>query len=146
MCLHPDRQGAQAAAGKIRIVGRYGLAKLLRGLAQSCPIFLMRSDAAHHDVAMAHNIFGAGQDRHINALVERGMEIRRRPCVIEQSDNIMFLGRCANGGNVLHLEGQASGRFQQYRFGTITEKRLIIGGERIKIACLDAKAFQKAIR
>ena len=83
---------------------------------------------SHHDVAMAHNIFGAGQNRHINALVERGMEIRGRPCVIEKRNYIELFGRCANGGNVLHLEGQASGRFQQYRFGTITEKRIIIGG------------------
>ena len=101
---------------------------------------------SHHDVAMAHNIFGAGQNRHINALVERGMEIRGRPCVIEKRNYIALFGRCANGGNVLHLEGQASGRFQQYRFGTITEKRIIIGEERIKIACLDAKSLQKAIR
>ena len=37
MRLHPHRQGAQAAAREIGIVGRNSLTKLLRGVAQFRP-------------------------------------------------------------------------------------------------------------
>ena len=69
----------------------------------------MGGNATHHHIAMAHDIFGGRQDGQVDSLVERGMKIRCRPCVIEQRHYIALFRRSADRRDILHFEGQATG-------------------------------------
>jgi hypothetical protein len=75
---------------------------------------------------MADDIFGRGKDRQVDALVERGEEIGRRPGVIEQRDDLalalMRLRGGADGGDVRHFKGQAARAFEQDRAGALAEQ------------------------
>ena len=90
---------------------------------------------------MSDDIFGCGQNRHIDALVERGVEKRRGPCIVEQRDNAVRFGGRTNGWNILHFEGQAARIFEQDRLGPVTKVRGDVCGHRIEIAGFDPEAF-----
>ena len=125
MCFQSNRHRPQPPCSEIGIVGRQHLPKCLRGGAQCLPVSLGGGDCPSHHIAVADDIFGRSQDRHIDALIERGEEIRCRPGVIEQGNDLpralMPLCRSTDGWNVRYLKSQASRAFHQDGSGAIAE-------------------------
>ena len=145
MGVHPDGQSTQPSAGKICVVRRHNLTKLLRCLTEPCPIFFVGGHAAQHDVAVPDNIFGGGQNSHVHTLVERREKIRCRPCVIEKRYDAALLRLCADSRDILDLECQAARCFEQYCFRPLAVQALIIGDQWVEISGFDAEPLQESI-
>src|SRR5229473_8242527 len=69
--FHAHRSGAQPTQCKITIVGRNGIAELGDGTTHRHEALLGADGEADHDVGMADDVFGAGDDRHIHPEFER---------------------------------------------------------------------------
>src|ERR1700757_5016302 len=72
----PHAHRAQPAQAEIDVVGPDAEAERVHRIAQALPRCLVGRYGAEHDIGMAADIFGAGLDRQVDALVEGG-EIER---------------------------------------------------------------------
>ena len=72
-------------------------------------------DRAEHHVGMAAEIFGAGLDRQIDAVIERAEIERRRPGIVHQHQRAFGVRGRGDRRDVLHLEAQRAGRFDEHR-------------------------------
>ena len=109
----PDAQRAQPARRQPGVVGTDHLAEEIGGLANLAEPVGVCGDATHHDIAMADDIFGAGEDGDVDAM-SHGREIeRRRPGIVHQRDDAMRPRPGGDGRHILHLESEASGAFQK---------------------------------
>ena len=84
------RSASQASSGPA------GLAEHAPGPLQPLGIGLGRGHRAEHQIGMAADIFGAGEDREIDAGRDRREEERRRPGIVEQGDEAPRLRRRAD--------------------------------------------------
>ena len=108
-----DAERAQPARGEPGVVGTDHLAEEIGGLADLAEPVDIGGHASHHDVAMADNIFGAGEDGDVDAM-RHGREIeRRRPGIVHQRDDAMRPRPSGDGRHILHLESEAAGAFQE---------------------------------
>ncbi len=64
---------------------------------------------------MADDIFGAGEDRDVAAVRQRGEQQRRCPGVVDDRQRARRPGRRGDRWHVLHLEGQAARAFAEHR-------------------------------
>ena len=109
--------GAQAPAAQIGVVGAGDLAQLETRVAQGRPVRGRGGHRSQHRVRMADDIFGAGQHRQVDTFLDCGQEQRRRPGIVEDRRDPAILGDRDDGGNVLHLECQRAGAFEEDGLG-----------------------------
>ena len=91
---------------------------------------------ADHDVGMAAEIFGAGMDREVDAEIERAEIERARPGIVHEHEGAFGMRRRGNRRDVLHLETQRTGRFDEDGAGIFPNQRvdpaadegIVIGG------------------
>jgi hypothetical protein len=71
---------------------------------------------------MAADVLGAGVDGDIDAQLERRGKIRRDPGIVGQHGNTAGMRGARDGGNILHLEGERTGRFAQDGAGVVAQQ------------------------
>ncbi len=146
MAFEPHRERAQAAQPEINVVGTDAQSVVADEVLQLRVRRAVGGDGAEHDVGMAADIFGAGLDRQVDAVIERAVIDRGRPGVVHQDQRALVVGRRGDGGNVLHLERQRARRFEidgaRVRLHQVRDRA---ADQRIVIAHGDAVAGQGLI-
>src|SRR3546814_4961861 len=96
-----------------RSVGVSALSKAVGHRLHPVPMFGSGGDRADHHVRMAHDIFGAGEDRDVDAMRQRREIERRRPGIVDQRDDAARAGDGGDRRDILHLERQGTGGFEE---------------------------------
>ncbi len=122
MAGEADGEGAQAAQGEPGLVGAGALAEDAAGALEALGEGLGGGDRAEHQVRMAADIFGAGEDGEIDAERDRGEVERGRPGVVDQGGDTARFGGGADGGDVLHLERMGAGAFEEDGAGPVGDQ------------------------
>ena len=146
MPRHAQCQRPQAAQREIDVVGRGGVAEIVRGPAQRFVVLLAAHDHAQHGVGVADDILGRRLDRHVDP-VREGLEVERRgPGVVEQHHQAGAVGGGGDGGHVLDLEGDRAGRLQVDQAGVRTDQ---LGDsradQRVEVADFDPEAPEQLV-
>ena len=103
---------------------------------RSLTVAAVGRNRAEHHVGMAADIFGAGLDGEIDAVVERTEVERARPGVVHEHERALRVRRAGDGGDVLHFEAQRARRFQidgarvllHQRGDSGPDERIVVGG------------------
>ena len=147
MPLQPHRERAQAAQAEIDVVGPFAQPGEAHGILEVRDRRRIGRDGAEHHVGMAADIFGAGLDREIDAVVERAEIERRRPGIVHQDQRAFGVRGLGDGGGVLHFEAQRARRFEIDRAGVRAGISSAIAApiERIVIGRRDAEPREDAV-
>ena len=110
MPVEPDAERAQATQRQIDVVRRLMKAGAAHGVFQCRHRRRIGRDGAEHQVGMSADIFSAGLDDEIDAVIERPEIERRRPGIVHQHHRAigmgsLGMGRFGDGPDVLHFEG-----------------------------------------
>ena len=89
-------------------VGTDAQAGLVDGFLGPVPGLAVRGDGAEHEVGVPADVFRAGLDREVDALVERAEIERARPRVVHEHDGVAGVRHLGDGGNVLDVERSAT--------------------------------------
>ena len=142
---HPDTRGAHAPERQIDVVGRRVIAELRRDLTDLRKARLGTDGEAHHHVGVADDVFGAGDDRDVDAELERLIEERRGPGVVEHGGDAPRLRDRHDRRYVLHLEGDRARTLEIDHLGIVAQERGDAGADHWVVECgLDAEALQES--
>ena len=117
MAFETNAQRAQAAQAEISVVGPFMKTGETHGAFQRLYGRSIGRDGAEHHIGMAADIFGAGLDDEIDAVVERAEIKRGRPGIVHQHQRAFgmygfFVRGFGDRGDVLHFERERAGQFQ----------------------------------
>src|SRR6266404_3904945 len=115
MAPEPYAERAQTAQSEIGFIARGTEAQRAMGVDQPVLMSCVGGDRAHHDVGMAADVFRHCLHREIDAMAKRIEIERRRPGVVEDHGRAALVRDSRNGRDVLYLEGERTGAFQEYR-------------------------------
>ncbi len=84
---------------------------------------------------MAADIFGAGLDRDVDAVIERPEVERARPGIVHQHDRVLRMRRRGDRRDVLHLEGERARRLGEHsarvrlqqKGNAVADARVVVG-------------------
>ena len=123
MPRHAQRQRAEAAQRKCGFIARHAQAKLPHGRAEPLEMAGSRGHAAHHQIGMAAHIFGKRLHDHVATGRDSLEKMAGGPGVVQQGGDAGGARRRGHRGNILHLESEGTGGFQQQQAGVGAEQR-----------------------
>ena len=103
----------------------------------------IRRDGAEHHVGVSADIFGAGLNDEVDAMVERTEKKRGGPGIIHEHDRAFVVRGLRDRVDILNLEGKRAWRFQIDSTRVGLNQRGDLGADYwIVESCIDAKAWE----
>ena len=143
MTLEPDRERAQAAKREKRVVAGERDAQLGPPTMQRRECRFVAGDQSDQDVGVAADVLRAGVQRDVRAACKRRKAQRRRPRVVEHHQRALGVRDFGNCRDVLHFEGERSGRLGEHDARVLSELALDRRArQRIVVAHFDTEALE----
>ncbi len=144
LMAHTHARRAQSAECEIDVIGCGVIAELGRGLPDFREARLRADRKSHHHVGVPDDVLGASDDGNVDPKLDRLIEERRSPGVVEHGRDAPRLRHRDDRRHVLHLEGDGTRALQINYFGVVAHQRRDAGADHgIIEGRLDAEPFEK---